>query len=214
MTATKLGRICFPGLGHLPPSGVNNQKIFESTTLGNIESLPFFTVHLQPSYSLHMPKKPSKKKGTCSSSCYHFPTLMLLSDGLFFGGGYLRSLHELEEDQQGPSYVYYAKIYLIQIPQKTSLKGRVPGSLDAVCLANKDSRIRRSIRTFISNRVECQFILVELYPFTQVWLLHFTEMYVVVFVTIGIFPNQGWTWKKQTWNHHLQNHFISTRIFQ
>lgn len=124
------GRICFPGLGHLPPSGVNNKKIFESTTLGNIESLPFFTVHLQPSYSLHMPKKPSKKKGTCSSSCYHFPTLMLLSDGLVFGEGYLRSLHELEEDQQGPSYVYYAKIYLIQIPQKNIAERKsswVPG---------------------------------------------------------------------------------------
>ena len=55
---------------------------------------------------------------------------MLLSDGLFFGGGYLRSLHELEEDQQGPSYVYYAKIYLIQIPQKNIAERKsswVPG---------------------------------------------------------------------------------------
>lgn len=131
MTATKLGRIGFPGLGHLPPSGVNNKKIFESTTLGNIESLPFF--HCPPPafiQSTHAEKNPPKKKGTCSSSSYHFPTLMLLSDGLFFGGGYLRSLHELEEDQQGPSYVYYAKIYLIQIPQKNIAERKsswVPG---------------------------------------------------------------------------------------
>ena len=53
------------------------------------------------------------------------------------------------------------------------------------------------IRTFISNPVECQVILVEFYPFTQIWLLHFTEIYVVVFVTIGIFPSGGWKWKNK-----------------
>ena len=42
----------------LPPSEVNNKKIFETITwvhLGNVESLPFLTVHVQSSYSLHMP---------------------------------------------------------------------------------------------------------------------------------------------------------------
>ena len=116
---------------------------------------------------------------------------MLLSDGLFFGGViYVLCMNWKKINKDLPTCTTQ-KFTSYKFLKKTSLKGRVPGSLDAVCLANKDSRIRRSIRTFISNRVECQFILVELYPFTQVWLLHFTEMYVVVFVIIGIFPIKG-----------------------
>lgn len=152
----------------LPPSEVNNKKIFETITwvhLGNVESLPFLTVHVQSSYSLHMPTPlkqmanqdmpfpppPKKKTGTCSSSSHHFPTLNYIAFSKIFlagGGEYLRLCMNWKKiNKDLPTGT--AKFFLIQIPLKHRWKEEFIQTNTSFlspwtwCIANKHSRIRR-----------------------------------------------------------------------